>query len=73
MTVDFVGTLDGAEFAGGKGADHAFVLGERRMLPDFETGVHGLAAGESKTLPVHFPADYQARSWRARPRASQSP
>ena len=61
VTVDFVGTLDGAEFAGGKGADHAFVLGEGRMLPDFEAGVTGLSAGESKTVPVHFPADYQAK------------
>ena len=61
VTVDFVGTIDGAEFAGGKGADHAFVLGEGRMLRDFEAGVTGLAAGESKTVPVHFPADYQAK------------
>jgi trigger factor len=61
VTVDFVGTLDGTEFAGGKGADHAFVLGEGRMLRDFEAGVIGLSAGESKTVPVHFPADYQAK------------
>jgi len=61
VTVDFVGTLDGTEFAGGRGADHAFVLAEGRMLPDFEAGVNGLAAGESKTVPVRFPADYQAK------------
>jgi len=61
VTVDFVGTLDGAEFAGGKGEDQAFVLGEGRMLADFEAGVNGLRAGESKTVPVHFPADYQAK------------
>ena len=61
VTVDFVGTVDGAGFAGGKGEDHAFVLGEGRMLADFEAGVNGLRAGESKTVPVHFPADYQAK------------
>ncbi len=61
VTVDFTGTVDGAEFAGGKAADHAFVLGEGRMLPDFEAGVIGLAAGGSKTVPVAFPADYQAK------------
>jgi len=61
VTVDFTGTVDGAEFAGGKAADHAFVLGEGRMLPDFEAGVTGLAAGGSKTVPVAFPADYQAK------------
>ena len=61
VTVDFVGTVDGAEFAGGKGEDQSFVLGEGRMLADFEAGVTGLRAGESKTVPVHFPADYQAK------------
>ena len=61
VTVDFVGTVDGAEFPGGKGEDHAFVLGEGRMLPDFETGVNGLRAGEAKTVAVQFPADYQAK------------
>jgi trigger factor len=61
VTVDFAGTVDGIEFAGGMGADQAFVLGEGRMLPDFEAGVNGLAAGESKTVPVKFPAKYQSK------------
>jgi trigger factor len=61
VTVDFVGTVDGAEFPGGKGADFAFVLGEGRMLPDFEAGVSDSSAGDSGTVPVTFPADYQAK------------
>jgi trigger factor len=61
VTIDFLGTVDGAEFPGGKGEDQAFVLGEGRMLPDFEAGIVGLRAGESKTVPVGFPADYQAK------------
>jgi trigger factor len=28
------------------------------MLPDFETGVRGARAGEERTFPVAFPADY---------------
>jgi trigger factor len=60
-TIDFTGTLDGVEFDGGKGTDVAFVLGERRMLPDFEAGVTGMKPGESKVFPVAFPADYQGR------------
>jgi trigger factor len=60
-TIDFTGTLDGVEFDGGKGTDVAFVLGEGRMLPDFEAGVTGMKPGESKVLPVAFPADYQGR------------
>jgi trigger factor len=61
VTVDFVGTVDGAEFPGGKGADFAFVLGEGRMLPDFEAGVSDSSTGDSGTVPVTFPADYQAK------------
>jgi trigger factor len=61
VTVDFVGTVDGVEFAGGKGEDQAFVLGEGRMLPDFEAGVMGSSAGDSGTVPVTFPADYQSK------------
>ncbi|HET9042253.1 MAG TPA: trigger factor [Burkholderiales bacterium] len=60
-TIDFTGTLDGVEFDGGKGTDVAFVLGEGRMLPDFEAGVTGMKPGESKVFPVAFPADYQGR------------
>jgi trigger factor len=60
-TIDFAGTIDGVEFDGGKATDFAFVLGEGRMLPGFETGVSGMRAGESKTFPVAFPADYQGR------------
>jgi trigger factor len=61
VTIDFTGRIDGAEFAGGKGADVAIVLGERQMLPDFEAGLSGMAAGERKTFPVAFPADYAGR------------
>ncbi len=61
VTVDYTGTIDGAEFPGGKGADFAFVLGEGRMLPEFEAGVTGLAAGDARTVAVTFPADYQAK------------
>jgi trigger factor len=61
VTVDFVGTVDGVEFAGGKGEGQAFVLGEGRMLADFEAGVMGSSAGDSGTVPVTFPADYQSK------------
>ncbi len=58
VTIDFVGTLDGVAFQGGSATAFPFVLGEGRMLPDFETGVRGAGAGEQKTFPVAFPADY---------------
>jgi len=58
VTIDFVGTIDGVEFQGGKADDYAFVLGEGRMLAEFEAGTVGLKVGESKTFPLSFPADY---------------
>lgn len=61
VTVDFVGTLDGVEFAGGKADDYAFVLGEGRMLPEFEAATVGLKVGEAKTFPLAFPEDYHGK------------
>lgn len=62
VTIDFAGKLDGEAFDGGTATDFPFVLGEGRMLADFETGVRGAAAGDAKTFPVAFPADYQAQN-----------
>ncbi|MBR7792572.1 trigger factor [Undibacterium sp. FT147W] len=61
VTVDFVGKIDGVEFAGGKAEGFAFVLGEGRMLPEFETATVGLKVGESKTFPLAFPEDYHGK------------
>ncbi len=61
VTVDFVGKIDGVEFAGGKAEGFVFVLGEGRMLPEFETATLGLKAGESKTFPLAFPEDYHGK------------
>ena len=58
VTVDFVGSIDGVEFEGGKAEDYPFVLGEGRMLPEFEAATVGLKVGEAKTFPLAFPADY---------------
>jgi trigger factor len=61
VSVDFVGRIEGVEFPGGKGAGMVVVLGEGRMLPDFESGLTGVTAGEQKTFPVSFPADYAGK------------
>lgn len=61
VTVDFVGRMDGVEFEGGKGEDFPFVLGEGRMLPEFEAAARGMKAGESKTFPLTFPEDYHGK------------
>ncbi len=58
VTIDFVGKIDGVEFAGGKADGFPFVLGEKRMLPEFEAAIVGLKVGESKTFPLPFPENY---------------
>ena len=58
VTLDFAGTIEGVPFDGGKADDFAFVLGQGRMLPEFEIAIRGMKTGESKVFPVDFPADY---------------
>ena len=62
VTIDFVGRLDGEAFEGGSATDFPLVLGEGRMLPDFEAGAKGHAAGATTTFDVKFPDDYQAET-----------
>ena len=59
--VDFTGTIDGVEFAGGQARDFPIVLGEGRMLPEFEAAITGAAAGDTREFPLTFPADYHGR------------
>jgi trigger factor len=61
VTIDFEGKIDGEPFAGGKAEGFQFIVGEGQMLPQFDHGVRGMKAGESKTFPVAFPADYQGQ------------
>jgi trigger factor len=60
VTVDFVGSVDGTKFDGGSGTDFPFVLGQGKMLPEFEVAVRGMTSGQTKTFPLTFPADYRA-------------
>jgi trigger factor len=58
VNVDFEGLIAGQPFSGNKSENFAVVLGEGRMLPDFEASLEGMAEGETKTFPVTFPQDY---------------
>jgi len=61
VVIDFVGKIDGVEFTGGKAENFEYVLGEGRMLPEFEAATLGLKPGESKSFPLSFPADYHGK------------
>jgi trigger factor len=64
VDINFNGTKDGVEFAGGKAENHKLILGSKSMIPGFEEGIVGMKAGEQKTISVTFPADYQAEELR---------
>ena len=59
VNVDFVGSVDGEKFDGGEAKGTNLILGSKRMIPGFEEGLVGVSGGESLTLPVTFPEDYQ--------------
>ena len=61
LTVDFEGMIDGQPFQGGTAQKFAFMLGEGRMLPEFETAARGMAPGESKSFELKFPDGYHGK------------
>ncbi len=61
VNIDFEGLIAGQPFEGNKSSNFTVVLGEARMLPDFEAALVGMKAGETKTFPLTFPQDYDAR------------
>ncbi len=61
VTIDFEGKIDGEPFAGGKAEAFQFIIGEGQMLEQFDQAVRGMKAGQSKTFPLQFPADYNGK------------
>ncbi|MFO6422347.1 trigger factor [Motilimonas sp. KMU-193] len=62
VTIDFVGSIDGEEFDGGKAEGFKLAIGSGRMIPGFEEGVKGKKAGESFEIDVTFPEEYHAEN-----------
>ena len=60
VVIDFVGSIDGVEFDGGKGDNFSLGLGSGQFIPGFEEQLVGHKAGESVDVLVTFPEDYQA-------------
>jgi trigger factor len=58
VVVDFVGKVDGKEFAGGAANDYHLQLGSGFFIPGFEDKLVGASAGEQRTVAVTFPAEY---------------
>ena len=60
VVIDFVGSVDGVEFDGGKGDNFSLGLCSGQFIPGFEDQLVGHKAGETVDVVVTFPEDYQA-------------
>ncbi|HEO8318010.1 TPA: trigger factor [Streptococcus agalactiae] len=60
VVIDFVGSVDGVEFDGGKGDNFSLELGSGQFIPGFEEQFVGSKAGQTVDVNVTFPEDYQA-------------
>ncbi|MAS41507.1 MAG: trigger factor [Porticoccaceae bacterium] len=64
VRIDYRGTRGGEAVEGGSAEGAELVLGSGRMIPGFEDAVVGMSAGDSKTVTLAFPEDYQEESLR---------
>ena len=67
VNIDFIGTMDGEEFEGGSDEDTGLLLGSGTMIDGFESGIVGMAIGETKTIDVTFPEDYDTEELAGKP------
>ncbi len=64
---DFVGTVDGVEFPGGKAENYELVIGSGQFIPGFEDQMIGMKANEVKDVNVTFPENYGEKSLAGKP------
>ena len=62
LTINFVGSIDGEEFEGGKADDFPLELGKSQMIPGFEEPLVGAKTGDEVVAEVTFPEDYHAEA-----------
>ncbi len=60
LVIDFVGSVDGEEFPGGKADAYELELGSNSFIPGFEDQLIGVNAGDDVEVNVDFPAEYGA-------------
>jgi trigger factor len=67
VTIDFEGKIDGESFQGNSGTNMPVVIGSKRMIEGFETGLVGAKAGDELTLDLQFPEDYAHKEVAGKP------
>ena len=61
VVINFVGSVDGVEFKGGKGENYPLELGSGSFIPGFEDQLIGKKSGEKVDVKVKFPENYHAK------------
>lgn len=61
VVIDFVGSVNGEEFQGGKGSNYPLELGSGSFIPGFEDQLIGAEAGSKIDVKVKFPENYHAK------------
>lgn len=56
--IDFVGSVDGVEFEGGKAENYELIIGSGMFIPGFEEQMVGMEKGEIRIVKVKFPDEY---------------
>ena len=62
VIIDYVGTVNGEEFDGGKADNYNLVIGSNTFIPGFEEQIIGMEKEETKDIKVKFPDDYHAEN-----------
>ena len=66
VIIDFKGTVDGEEFAGGSAENYPYVLGTKRFFPEFEEVLTGASLGSTVSCDVVFGEDYSREELRGK-------
>jgi trigger factor len=67
VVMDFVGTVEGEEFEGGKGEGMQIEIGSGRLIPGFEDQLVGVKANDKVKVEVNFPEDYNVAYLKGKP------
>lgn len=67
VNIDFEGKMNGETFDNGSSSNYDLVLGSGSFIDGFESGLVGHKAGETVTLDLTFPSDYEKTDLAGKP------
>ena len=66
VNINYVGTIDGKEFEGGKAENQQLEIGSKSFIDNFEDQLIGCKKGDDVTVKVKFPKDYHKKEFSAK-------